>query len=92
MILPPPPPQILLIFLLRTSPEWSSQGSGKVPKKLKNLKLIKMAQKRKRAQRKCHTSFFAFHLLDLKIVPNYSELNSAPENQTHLFLKSGCGT
>ena len=51
-----------------------------------------MAKNGNRAKRKCHISFFAFHILDLKIAPNYSELNSAPENQTHFFLKSGCGT
>ena len=43
--------------------------------KNKNLKLIKMAENGNRAKRKCHTSFFAFHILDFKIVPNYSELN-----------------
>ena len=62
------------------------------PKKNKNLKLIKMAKNGNRAKRKCHTSFFAFHILDLKIVPNYSELNSAPGIETHFLKKSGCGT
>ena len=66
-------------------------GLGKC-RKTENLKLIKMVKNRNRAKRKCHTSFFAFHILDLKIVPNYSELNSAPGNQTHFFLKSGRGT
>ena len=66
-------------------------GLGKC-RKTENLKLIKMVKNGNRAKRKYHTSFFAFHILDLKIVPNYSELNSAPGNQTHFFLKSGCGT
>ena len=53
--------------------------------KNKNLKLIKMAKDGNRAKRKCHTRFFVFDILDLKIVPNFSELNSAPGNQTHFF-------
>ena len=48
-----------------------------------------MAKNGNRAKRKCHTNFFAFHILDLKIVPNYTELNSAPVNQTHSFKKVG---
>ena len=54
--------------------------------------LIKMAQKRNRAKRKCHTSFFDFPILDLKLMPIDSELSSAPGNQTHFFLKSRFGT
>ena len=48
-----------------------------------------MAKNGNRAKRKCHTSFFAFHILDLKSVPDYSELNSTPGNQTHFFKKMG---
>ena len=48
--------------------------------KIKNLNLIKMAQKRNKAKRKFQTTFFAFHILDLKIVPSDSELNYAPGN------------
>ena len=59
------------------------------PEKNKNLKLIKMAQKRNRAKRKCHTSFFVFHLLKMKFVPIDSGLKSAPGNQTHFFKKVG---
>ena len=59
------------------------------PEKNKNLKLIKMARNENRAKRKCYTSFFAFHILDLKIVPKYAKLNSAPENQTHFSKKVG---
>ena len=44
---------------------------------------------RNRAKRKCHTSLFVFHILDLKIAANYSQLNSAPENQIDFFLKVG---
>ena len=49
-------------------------------------------RQKKKKKKKCHTSFFVFHILDLKIVPNYLELNSAPGNQTHFFKKSGRGT
>ena len=42
---------------------------------------------RNRAKRKCHTSLFVFHILDLKIVANYSQLNSATENLIDFFLK-----
>ena len=59
------------------------------PEKNKNLKLIKMAQKRNRAKRKCHTCFFVFHLLKMKLVPIDSGLKFAPGNQTHFFKKVG---
>ena len=57
------------------------------PEKIKNLKLMKMSQNRKRAKTRCHTRFFAFLILDLKIVPSDAELNSAPGNQTHFSNK-----
>ena len=56
------------------------------PEKIKNLNLIKSARNRNRAKRKCHKSFFPFHFLGLKNVPNCSQLNSAPGNQTLFFL------
>ena len=77
---------IRLIFLL-----WASgvefPGVPDRPKKFKKSNLIKMAQKRNRGKRKCHTRFFDFPILDLKLMPIDSELNSAPGNQTHLFSK-----
>ena len=48
-----------------------------------------MAKNGNGAKRNCHMSFLAFHILDLKIVPNYSQINSAPENQTHFSKKMG---
>ena len=75
-------PQIWLIFLLPTSTELNSQKFGKVPKKNKNLKLIKIAKNWNRAKRKCHTSFFDFDILKMKFVSINSELNSAPGNQS----------
>ena len=57
-----------------------------------------MAQNRNRAQTKCHTSLFAFHISHLKIVSIDSELNSllwknsAKGKQTHFSKKIVCGT
>ena len=54
--------------------------------------VIKIAKNGNRAKRKCDTSFFTFLILDLKIVLNDAELNSAPGNQTYFSKKSECGT
>ena len=43
--------------------------------KRKNLYLIKLVSKSKRAIRKGHTSFLVFHFWDLKLVPIDSALN-----------------
>ena len=59
------------------------------PEIIKNLKLIKMAKTGNGAKRNYHMSFLSFHILDLKIVPNYSQINSAPGNQTHFSKKVG---
>ena len=47
-----------------------------------------MAQKRNRAKRKFHTSFFIFHLLKIKVVPIDSELNSASGIGTSFLFKN----
>ena len=36
--------------------------------------------------------FFCLPYFGFKNVSNYWELNFAQENQTHFFLKRGCGT
>ena len=48
-----------------------------------------MAKNGNGAKRNYHMSFLSFHILDLKIVPNYSQINSAPGNQTHFSKKVG---
>ena len=50
------------------------------PEKRKNLYLIKLVSKCKRAIRKGHTSFLVFHFWDLKLMPTDSALNSASSN------------
>ena len=53
--------------------------------KMKNLYLIKLVSKWKRAIRKGHTNFFLFHFWDLILVPIDTALNSASDNLTHFF-------
>ena len=48
-----------------------------------------MAKNGNGAKRNYRMSFLSFHILDLKIVPNYSQINSAPGNQTHFSKKVG---
>ena len=51
----------------------------------KNLYLIKLISKGKKAIRKEYTSFLVFHFWDLKIVPINSALNSASDTLLHFF-------
>ena len=91
---PPPPPHLKdpANFSASYKPRVDFPSLWESPEKIKNLNLIKLARNRNRAKRKCHTSFFTFHILVLKLVLSYSQLNSAPENQILFLLNSGCGT
>ena len=57
------------------------------PENRKDLYLIKLVSKWKRAIKKEHTSFLLFHFLGLKLVPINSAINSASDNLTHFFQK-----
>ena len=59
------------------------------PEKRKNLYLIKLVTKWKRAIRKGHTSFLVFHFWDLELVPIHSALNSASTKKTTIWDKMG---
>ena len=58
----------------------------------KNIYLIKLVSKWKRAIRKGRTIFLVFHFWDLKLVPIDSALNSASDNLTKIFKKCRNGT
>ena len=57
--------------------------------KMKNLYLIKLVSKWKRAIRNERTSFLVFHFWDLDLVPIYSAIHSASVNLIHFFLNVG---
>ena len=59
------------------------------PEQKKNLSLIKLVSKWKKAITKEHTRFLVFHFWDLKLVPIDSVLNSTSGNLTFWkFLKN----
>ena len=74
-------------FSASDKPEVEIRRVPNRPQKTKNRNSIKWVRNGNRSKRKCHTSFFAFHIFDSKIVPVYSELNSVPGNHTHFFSK-----
>ena len=90
---------LTFFFFFKDHPNFSpSSGTGEnlptrpeVSVKIKNVNLIKIAKKRNGPKRNCHTSFFVFRLLNSKVVPVDSELNSALENQIDFCQGFGCG-
>ena len=80
------------IFSASDRPRVEFPRVSESPEKFKNLQLINLVRNRGSAKRKCHMSFFVCEFKNFKLVPINSELNSAPGNQTHFFLKSGGGT
>ena len=59
---------------------------------MKNLYLIKLVSKWKRAIRERHTIFLLFYFYDLKVVSIDSALNSASVKLTHSFQNCRRGT
>ena len=89
-----------MIFFKKVLPNFSAlPESGKkfstrpeASGKIRNVNLIKIGKKRNGPKRKGHTSFFVFRLLNLKLVPIDSELNSALKIQIYFCHVFRCGT